>query len=87
MPFFPLAGGEIVFMLLGFAIARWILRTWWAGELEDETLKRWLPRRPAPRPDDAEPMERPRPALRLIQGGRRDAPEPRAGGIARQPRR
>ncbi len=46
MPFFPLAGGELVLMVLLLAIGRWVARAWWRDELEDETLRRWLPARP-----------------------------------------
>jgi len=68
MPFFPLAGGEIVVMMLCYAIVRWIFRSWRAGELEDPTLLRFLPRRTPPEPPG-------RPALRVIQGGREEAPD------------
>jgi len=73
MPFFPLAGGEIVVMVLCYAIVRWIFRSWRAGELEDPTLLRFLPRRRPPAPPGRSSPERP--ALRVIQGGREDAPD------------
>ncbi len=71
MPFFPLAGGEIVVLVLCYAIARWIYRSWRTGELEDEVLLRFLPRR---QPRDEAPPPGP-PKLRVIQGGREDAPD------------
>ena len=87
MPFFPLAGGEIVVIVLCYAIVRWIFRSWRSGELEDPTLLRFLPRR-APPPPPTPATRGGRPALRVIQGGREEAPaasasEHRAG---RRPR-
>jgi hypothetical protein len=83
MPFFPLAGGEIVFMILCYAIVRWIFRSWRAGELEDPTLLRFLPRR-TPTPSASG-----RPALRVIRGGRDEAPDDsvREQRLGHRPRR
>ena len=86
MPFFPLAGAEVVVLILCIAIGRWILGAWWKGELEDETLLRWLPRRARPEPP---PTPGP-PALRLVRGGRREDPQAAEGAHragARRPRR
>ncbi len=77
MPFFPLAGGEIAFLVLGIAIAQWVARAWWRGEIDDELLP--------PRLRRAKRTPKPPPRLRVIRGGRYGATDsPPAGTPSRR---
>ena len=68
MPMFPLAGGEIVALILLIAVARWMLRSWWTEQrVADE---------PPPQPTLRRTARPEAPRLRLLRGGRDSEPPP-----------
>lgn len=74
MPLFPLAGGEIVLLLVSLRMARWLWRGW-----------RALLAPPPPEPPEEDPP--PGLPLEVLSGGREARPRPAAPGAGELLRR